>query len=64
MSQSNEQRYYDALKRITQYDNPDKLRKNSEKDYGLEFEEAIEYSYENIQQEAKNAIFKKRRPKD
>lgn len=41
-----------ALTRIKHYDSPDRLRKNSEKTYGLEFEEALEYAYENMQGEA------------
>jgi len=45
-----------ALIEITKYQTPDKLRKDSEKDWGLEFEEAIEMSYENIQQTAKLAV--------
>ena len=63
MAVSNEQLYYDALKRITLYQTPERLRRASEKDWGLGFEEAIEYSYENIKQEAKDAIKGKRRPK-
>jgi hypothetical protein len=45
-----------ALKRIASYDRPEYLRRNSERDYGLPFEEALEYAYENIKQEAKDAI--------
>jgi len=63
MAVSNEQNYYDALKRITLYDTAERLRRTSEKHWGLPFEEAIEYSYENIQAEAKAAIKGKRRPK-
>lgn len=57
-----EQRLYDALKKITRYDSPDTLRRRSEKDYGLEGDEAIEYAYENVLQEAANAIKGMRRP--
>ena len=64
MSQSNEQRYFDALKRITQYMSPDKLRDEAEKRYGLPFEECLEYAYENVIEEARQAIKGKRRPKD
>ncbi len=60
---SNEQIYYDMLKRITLYDSPEKLRKSSEKNWGLPFDEAIEYAYDNIQSDAKRAIRGKRRPK-
>ena len=58
-----EQNYYDALKCITHYDPPDKLRKRAEKDYGLSGDEAIEMAYENVLTEARVAIKGKRRPK-
>lgn len=61
---TNEQLYYDALKRITQYQSAERLLRSSEKDWGLSSSEALEYAYENIQQEAKNAIRNKRRPKE
>lgn len=35
------------------YQTPDQLRRSSEKNIGLEFGEALEYAYENIQGEAK-----------
>jgi hypothetical protein len=54
---------YDALKRITKYQTPDQLRRNSGKEWGLDYEEALGYAYENIQQEAKNAIRGIRLPK-
>jgi hypothetical protein len=41
-----------ALKKIKAYQSPEKLRKDSSKDWGLDFEEAIEMAYENIQSEA------------
>ena len=41
-----------ALKKIKAYQSPEKLRKDSSKDWGLDFEEVIEMSYENIQGEA------------
>jgi len=37
------------------YQTPAQLEKNSEKDLGLEYHEALEMSYENIQLDAKNA---------
>lgn len=46
----------DALIEITKYQTPDKLRKDSEKDWGVDFEEAIEMAYENIQGTAKYAV--------
>ena len=60
---SNEQRYFDALKRITKYQSLESLRRHAEKDYGLEAGEAIEMAYENVIQEAKNALGTRRRPK-
>ena len=60
---STEQRLYDALKRIAQYQSPDQLRRSSMKQYGLEADEAIEYAYENVLSEAKAAIKGMRRPK-
>lgn len=41
-----------ALKKINAYQSPEKLREDSRKDWGLDFEEAIEMAYENIQGEA------------
>ena len=60
--QSNEQRYFDALKRITKYQSSDRLRRNSEKEYGLPFTEALEYSYENVIEDARLAVKGRRRP--
>lgn len=60
----NEYRYYDALKRITKYQTVEQLRRRADKDYGLSFEEALEYAYENVVLEAANAIRGKRRPKE
>lgn len=43
-----------TLRRISKnYQTPEKMRRDSEKDWGLNFEEAIEMAYENIQSEAK-----------
>lgn len=49
-------RFYDALKRIASYTPPDKLRRTSQKDYGLDGDEAIEYAYDNVINDAKAAI--------
>ena len=57
-------RMYDALKRITNYLSPDQLRRRSEKVYGLSADEAIEMAYDNVREEAKQAIKGVRRPKD
>lgn len=58
-----EQRLYWALKRIAAYDTPTRLRRDSEKHWGLGFEEAIEMAYENIQTEARTALMGVRLPK-
>lgn len=59
---NNELAYFIALQRITMYDAPEKLRKRSERDYGLCGDEAIEMAYENVLNEARMAIKGKRRP--
>lgn len=60
---SNERLYYDTLQRISKsYATPDRLRRNAARGYGLDYEEALEMSYENIQSEAKQAIKGKKRP--
>lgn len=61
--QSNEQRYFDSLKRIARSDSLAFLRNKSEKIYGAEYLEALEFSYENLQALATNTITRKRRPK-
>jgi hypothetical protein len=59
----NERRYFVALKRITLYTPPEKLRRTAEKSYGLEYHEALEMAYENVIEEAKSALRGRRRPK-
>jgi uncharacterized protein YbcC (UPF0753/DUF2309 family) len=59
---SREQKLYDALRRIAQYDTPERLRKRANKDYGFDPEEAIEMAYENVLAEAKDALRGMRRP--
>ncbi len=49
-------RLWGYLKRITQYDPPDRLRKRAEKDYGVSGDEAIEMAYDNVRMEAANAL--------
>lgn len=45
------------LKKIyREYQKPSQIRKDSQKNYGLDFEEAIEMAYENIQNEAKLSV--------
>lgn len=58
-----EQRLYDALKRISMYDKPERIRRDAGKRYGLDPVEAVEMAYENILAEAKAAIKGMRRPK-
>ena len=62
---TNEQLYYDTLKRIAKgYMTPEQLRRRAEKEYGIDYEDALEMSYDNLQCEAADAIRGKRRPKD
>ena len=61
-SQNDEQRYFDALKRIRSYMTPDQIRRDT-KNTGLGYEEYLEMAYENIKAEAEHAIKGKRRPK-
>lgn len=60
---NNELLYFDVLKRITRYQTVERMRRKSESDWGLPFEETLEMAYENVITEAKNAIHGKRRPK-
>ena len=63
MNEDQQRRMYDALKRIARgYQTPDQLRRNSERQYGLDYAEALEFAYENMQQDARNAIRGLRRP--
>lgn len=57
-----EQRLYDALKRITRFMSPVRLRRVSQKEYGLGPNEAVDMAYENILDVARNAIRGMRRP--
>lgn len=61
---TNEQTYFDALKRITQYRSVEWLKRHAERHYGCDGNEAVEMAYENVITEAANAIKGKRRPKD
>ena len=57
-------RLYDALSFIAKgYQSPEQLRRTSEAKYGLRYEEALEYAYENLISDAKEAIRGVRRPK-
>lgn len=57
-----EQKLFDALKRTTQYDSPAKLRRTGERTYGLPADEVIEMAYENVLDEARQALKGMRRP--
>ena len=57
-----EQRLFDALKRIASYHSTASLKHSSERLYGLESNEALEYAYDNVLLEAKQAIRGMRRP--
>lgn len=59
---NNELYYFDVLKRITKYQSSDVLQRRSQKDYGLDYSEALEFAYDNVRQEAMDAIRGKRRP--
>ena len=46
-----------TLNRIAkEYQTPTQLQRQSQSDYGLEYSEAMEMAYENIQSEAKFAV--------
>lgn len=49
-------RMYIALRRISAYQSPERLRRSSEKEWGLSADEAIEAAYENVIQEAKDGL--------
>jgi hypothetical protein len=60
--QNNEQRYFDVLKRIRNYMTTEQIRRDT-KNIGLDYEEYLEMSYDNIRAEAERAIKGRRRPK-
>ena len=62
MPLKHEQQYFETLKRIASFDPPERLRRNSEKNYGLSYEEALEYAYENMREAAREAIRGRRMP--
>lgn len=59
---SNEELYFDTLKRITKYRSVEWLKRHAGRAYGCDGNEAVEMSYENVIEEAKRAIKGKRRP--
>ena len=58
-----EQRFYAALKEIASYMTTGQLRRESEKRYGLSYEEGVEAAYENVVGTAKWALKGYRRKK-
>lgn len=61
---SNELIYFERLRTIARrYQTPDQLRRAAEREYGVSYVEALEMAYENLQDEARAAIYGKRRPK-
>lgn len=39
-----------------EYRTPEYLRKNAERDYGIDYHQALEMAYENIQETAREAV--------
>ena len=59
----NELRYWEALKRITNYQSITHLRLHSERDWGLPYQEALEMAYENVLEEARQAVGRRKMPR-
>jgi hypothetical protein len=60
---SAEKEYYEALRFIVKnFQTPTQLKRSCQEDYGLEYEEALELSYENIQAFAKGKLKGKKPP--
>lgn len=58
-----EQKLFDALKHIAvNFDTVERIKRNSDKDFGISGEEALEYAYENMQRVARSAVRGMRRP--
>lgn len=55
--------YYSALKRISRYDSPGRLRRDAQRLYGMDYGEVLEMAYENVLDEARSVIRGKRAPK-
>lgn len=62
MPLKHEQQYFETLKRIASFQTPEQLRRKSEKQYGLNYEEALEYAYENMREAAREAVRGRRMP--
>ena len=63
MNIEQQQRLYDALKRIATSFTTGELRRRAPKQYGLSAEEAIEYAHDNLRAEAREALRGLKRPK-
>lgn len=63
MTEQKIQQMYNALKRITLYDSPERIKRKAHKVYGLEANEALEYAYENVISEAHAGLRGVRIPK-
>ena len=61
-STPDEQVFYDALRRIASYDSAAKLHRESQKQWGVSYTEALEMAYDNVIAEAKYAVKGKKRP--
>lgn len=53
---NNEMNFYTALKTISKFYSPARLKRESNSEYGLDSDEAIEMAYENVISIAKKAI--------
>jgi hypothetical protein len=53
---------YTFPRRIAAYQTPERLRRSSEKEWGLPYDEALEMAYDNVLQEAKGALKQVRKP--
>ena len=47
---------YAYLKEISKYQTPERLRKHSQRDWGCDYQEALEMVYENVLETAKQGI--------
>jgi hypothetical protein len=64
MNEKNYIQMFNALQRIKSYQSPERLKKNSWDDWGLDNgNEAVEMAYENVLQEAKSGLKGVRWPK-
>jgi len=60
--ESNEMRYWKALKRMSKYMTPAQIRRDS--GMGLDYREYLEMAYENLREEAIIAIRRRKPPKE